>query len=655
MISLLKKNYVGLFFVMALLSVLLTENGFAGTISGTLSYSGTSAKNIYVGVFTSPDFYGQPSIVVQLPALGSYSLTGLDDGTYYLVVLICDGPNLIQQTDPWGVYGGSMSNPTPVTIAGNSTASNVDITLQDGTLANPPPFYQPGTEYTYDVSLNGIPRFVQDNYIEIDKIDRISKFRSGEGHDYSDDFEQCRSMKHYLVPRADVDSATIKVYSPVAGTISRITQEGYPNSGMQVQIRPSDPNYQAFQFILFHVNVDPSLAQGGTVLSGQQIGTHIGSITDSDIAVGVNTPTGWKLVSYFDVMADSLFASYAARGVPTRDAIIITKEARDVDPLSPCDGSQFTVYGSISNWVTLTSLTCSLPATITVPTSDPDGGYSVSWTASATTGETYNWGASGASAEVTYKLEEATDSTFTTGLRTAYTGTALTTAVTGQTTGTTYFYRVKATKSGYTDSTWKNGSNGCLVKFPAGAPATITVLASDADGIYPVKWTASATTGVTYVLQEATNSLFTVGCREAYRGTALTFNIPKRVTAKTYYYRAKAIKTGYTDSAYRAGNNGCAVPGTTTVATPPTLTFTAIILHGYTVNWGASTTTGVTYILQEATNSAFTTGLRTPYTGTAKLIKIIGRTAGVTYYYRVRAIKAGAKDSAWKGSYKKAT
>ena len=42
---------------------------------------------------------------------------------------------------------------------------------------------------TYDVDANGIPKFVTVDYIELGKIYRISKFRSGEGHYYSDDFE----------------------------------------------------------------------------------------------------------------------------------------------------------------------------------------------------------------------------------------------------------------------------------------------------------------------------------------------------------------------------------------------------------------------------------------------------------------------------------
>lgn len=66
----------------------------------------------------------------------------------------------------------------------------------------------------------------------------------------------------------------------------------------------------------------------------------------------------------------------------------------------------------------------------------------------ATTSMTLTWAAvTGATG---YILERATASNFGTGLTTAYTGSALTTSVTGLTTGTTYYFRVRATAPGYT-------------------------------------------------------------------------------------------------------------------------------------------------------------------------------------------------------------
>jgi len=124
------------------------------------------------------------------------------------------------------------------------------------------------------------------------------------------------------------------------------------------------------------------------------------------------------------------------------------------------------------------------PASITVPASSTTGIYAVSWGSSSTT-------------SVTYVLEEATNSSFSSGLRTAYSGASTSTTITGRSNGTTYYYRVKATKSGYTDSDWKTGSNGCAVTsvcpcpdngeitnvaYPAGEPCTCSNATSLAIG-----------------------------------------------------------------------------------------------------------------------------------------------------------------------------
>ncbi|OGR06864.1 MAG: hypothetical protein A2511_17435 [Deltaproteobacteria bacterium RIFOXYD12_FULL_50_9] len=64
----------------------------------------------------------------------------------------------------------------------------------------------------------------------------------------------------------------------------------------------------------------------------------------------------------------------------------------------------------------------------------------------------------------------------------------------------------------------------------------------------------------------------------------------------------------------------------------------------FTVSWGASATPGpgVTYELQEAINANFTMGRRTVVAGVGDLsAAIFSRTSSVTYYYRVRAAKAG--------------
>ena len=203
---------------------------------------------------------------------------------------------------------------------------------------------------TYDVTALGIPRFVESNHVELARIERISRFRSGVGHDYSDAFETCRSMKHYFQPSNTVDWATLKIWSPVTGTIMSVDPERLPGGGVQIRIQARD--FAAFQLMLFHVRTNAFLSAGDAVRAGQLLGTHAGSQTLSDIAVGVNTPQGWKLLSLFDVMTDAAFASYQARGVATRSDLIISQASRDNDALS-CPGDRFAGPGKLTNWVTL--------------------------------------------------------------------------------------------------------------------------------------------------------------------------------------------------------------------------------------------------------------------------------------------------------------
>jgi hypothetical protein len=174
------------------------------------------------------------------------------------------------------------------------------------------------------------------DYIELNKITRISKFRSGVGHDYSDSSETCRSKKHYFVPQ----TYPVKIFSPVSGSITYLTQEW---AGTQVGIQAGNRT-----FVIFHVDVSSSLAVGSSVSAGQEIGTHIGPQTWSDIAVWEND----KLLSYFELMTDSVFQNYQSRGISSRDQLIISQADRDADPLT-CNGETFQSAGTIPNWVDL--------------------------------------------------------------------------------------------------------------------------------------------------------------------------------------------------------------------------------------------------------------------------------------------------------------
>lgn len=185
----------------------------------------------------------------------------------------------------------------------------------------------------WDLDSLGIPRIVTADYIESFRIRRVSYFRSGFGHDYSDAVESCRSMKHYFVPSDMATADQIQVFAPFAGTVSRVMEE--QSFGTQVQIRSAaNP---AFTAILFHLRPDQTLEVGHTVAAGERLGRHFGAETASDVALQVNTPTGTRLISYFDALSDAVWtARYATRGAAARSSFIHSRAARDATPLM-CD------------------------------------------------------------------------------------------------------------------------------------------------------------------------------------------------------------------------------------------------------------------------------------------------------------------------------
>jgi hypothetical protein len=206
----------------------------------------------------------------------------------------------------------------------------------------------PAPSDIWDIDKDGIPTFVTKNYIDLTKIYRISKFRSSVGHDYSDAFEHCRSMKHYFEPSADIDWTTISIYSPVTGTITRIDQEW---AGTKLEI--ASDQYPAFRFSIFHINLASPKNLNDKVQAGELLGHHIGSQTMSDISVLVNDPTKQgRMVSYFKVVDNDVFNEYSARGVISRDKMIISKEIRDANPLT-CAGDQFNPGDTIGAWIDL--------------------------------------------------------------------------------------------------------------------------------------------------------------------------------------------------------------------------------------------------------------------------------------------------------------
>lgn len=209
------------------------------------------------------------------------------------------------------------------------------------------------------------PQVIKAHFMPLEKVNQISKFRSGAGHDFSDATSPCSSMKHYFHPPADEqyqqthtlqpppDGVTdIPIVSPVDGTIKELGNERN-DFGTHIWI---DVEGQRGMIVrLFHIYPDPEIERDKKVKAGDRLGV-IGAHQSTDVAAQMNTGPRKRFLSYFDLMPDSLFADYAKYGIATRDQLIISDEYRQANPLT-CDGERFTEnrFGNPQDFVLLKS------------------------------------------------------------------------------------------------------------------------------------------------------------------------------------------------------------------------------------------------------------------------------------------------------------
>jgi hypothetical protein len=206
-----------------------------------------------------------------------------------------------------------------------------------------------------DADTDEIPRFSTALYFDLDHVERISRFRSGLGHDFADSYESCRSMKHYFCPTECFGPwphtsswTSLAIHSPVDGLITRLEEE--QTFGTQVYIQPT--GHPSWEVRIFHVTPLSKLTVGSPVTAGQLLGTHASDDTMSDIAVQQLRGDGFRLVSFIETMTDQAFAPLLARGVPSRAALLIGRDQRDAAPLA-CEGEQFADPGTLENWLVL--------------------------------------------------------------------------------------------------------------------------------------------------------------------------------------------------------------------------------------------------------------------------------------------------------------
>ncbi|MBI2420660.1 MAG: hypothetical protein HYV38_01090 [Candidatus Levybacteria bacterium] len=213
------------------------------------------------------------------------------------------------------------------------------------------------------------------NFVDLNEITRISKYRSCAGHVTvpQDERESKRNMKHYFFVKPElVGTDKVKIYSPYDGYISSIRSD--PQEGLEGEVwivpkraLPMLPPFGIWAFSVQHIIVGDNLRRGSEVKVGDVIG-HAAIPTEErasfDIvyakpALKPKTIDNWNspfadLDSIFNHMSEEVFAKYQEKGISTKEEVFIASEARDKEPCEyQGDGPYFSNQEDPMNWVNL--------------------------------------------------------------------------------------------------------------------------------------------------------------------------------------------------------------------------------------------------------------------------------------------------------------
>lgn len=213
------------------------------------------------------------------------------------------------------------------------------------------------------------------NFTQLDKIEKISKFRSCAGHTTvpQDQREMKRSMKHYFwVKPQYLGGDTVEIHSPYDGFVSVVRKDPADGLEGEIWISPKNifgllPPFGMWIFSVQHINVRDDLNQGSEVKAGDLIG-HAAVAADNrdtfDIVYAKGSPTvkridNWMgpfvdLDSVFNHMSDEVFAQYQEKGIASKKDLITSKEERDKNPCIYKDsGPYFLNQEDENNWIIL--------------------------------------------------------------------------------------------------------------------------------------------------------------------------------------------------------------------------------------------------------------------------------------------------------------
>lgn len=219
------------------------------------------------------------------------------------------------------------------------------------------------------------PPQITANFTELNKIEKISKYRSCAGHTSvpQNKQEMKRSMKHYFQAKPEyLGKNKVEIYAPYDGYVAVVRQDETEGLEGEIWIAPDDifvilPPIGRWMFSVQHIDIREGLKRGSKVKAGELIG--YGALLNTnrntfDIVYGKGAIfskmiDNWKgpfidLDSVFNQMSASVFRQYQVKGIDSKENIIISKKERDQNPCAYKDnGPYFIGQEKLDNWAIL--------------------------------------------------------------------------------------------------------------------------------------------------------------------------------------------------------------------------------------------------------------------------------------------------------------
>jgi mono/diheme cytochrome c family protein len=243
--------------------------------------------------------------------------------------------------------------------------------------------------------------------------------------------------------------------------------------------------------------------------------------------------------------------------------------------------------------------------------------------------------------ETGFRLERAANSAFTSGLATFTVGAnTVSYSDTTLSAGTTYFYRVFATNAAGDSTASNTGSATTLaaaVTVPA-APSSLAATASSASRI-DLTWVDNAGNETGFRIQRSTNGTFSANLVSAAAAAgAVSYSDTTLSAGTTYFYRVFATNAAGDSAASSTASATTPAAPVTVPAAPSSLAATPVSATRVDLTWTDASNNEAGFVVQRATNTAFTTGTTSfttaPNTSTYSDTAVA---AGTSYYYRVSA------------------